>query len=156
MNQETKLQWIDSIFLFSMVWSGGCTTDAEGRQKFNAFFNELASGGIPDGYKDVMTDMPIGLAVPLMPDDEGATVYDFVFNKTSCHWESWTERISKLDIPSGTQFSDIIVPTKDSARLRMDTHSTFPCVQTSTAKGSLSCIRFFAIVYSMLHNAGSV
>ena len=99
-----------------MVWSGGCTKDAEGRQKFNAFFNELASGGIPDGYKDVMTDMPIGLAVPLMPDDEGATVYDFVFNKTSCHWESWTERISKLDIPSGTQFSDIIVPTKDSAR----------------------------------------
>ena len=54
-----------------MVWSGGCTKDAEGRQKFNAFFNELASGGIPDGYKDVMTDMPIGVAVPLMPDDEG-------------------------------------------------------------------------------------
>ena len=116
MNQETKLQWIDSIFLFSMVWSGGCTTDAEGRQRFNAFFNELASGGIPDRYKDVMTDMPIGLAVPLMPDDEGAAVYDFVFNKTSCHWESWTERILKLDIPSGTQFLDIIVPTKDSAR----------------------------------------
>ena len=59
-----------------------------GAQKFNAFFNELASGGIPDGYKDVMTDMAIGLAVPLVPDDEGATVYDFGFNKTSCHWES--------------------------------------------------------------------
>lgn len=31
-------------------------------------------------------------------------------------WVLWTDTLPKLDIPAGSQFSDIIIPTKDSAR----------------------------------------
>ncbi|CAD7701708.1 unnamed protein product [Ostreobium quekettii] len=70
----------------------------------------------PEGYEDVMEGTPTGLVAPVMPDDAGSNVFDFVFNKTSNSWQKWTDTIPETKIAAGTQFSDIIVPTKDSAR----------------------------------------
>jgi hypothetical protein len=38
MDETTKLILVESTFLFSLVWSCGCTGDAESRKKFDTFF----------------------------------------------------------------------------------------------------------------------
>ena len=47
---------------------------------------------------------------------DGNSVYDYKFETSSRSWKLWTDTIEKLAIPDSAQFSDIIIPTKDSAR----------------------------------------
>lgn len=76
----------------------------------------LAMSGVPEGFADfVPADHP-SLSVQMFPDDHGASVYDFVFDKTGLRWKLWTDTIGDMQIPAGASFSEIIVPTKDSAR----------------------------------------
>jgi hypothetical protein len=37
-SDDVKMQMVEGMFLFAMVWSVGCTTDGPGRDKFNVFF----------------------------------------------------------------------------------------------------------------------
>jgi dynein heavy chain len=37
-DDSTKVQMVEGMFLFAMIWSVGCTTDAAGRKVFDAFF----------------------------------------------------------------------------------------------------------------------
>jgi hypothetical protein len=55
------------------------------------------------------------MTAPHAPQD-GQSVYDFKFETSTRTWKLWTDTIEKLAIPDGAQFSDIIIPTKDSAR----------------------------------------
>ena len=38
MDEFSKLQLVEGLFLFSIIWSAGCTGDGESRRKFNEFF----------------------------------------------------------------------------------------------------------------------
>ena len=49
MDETLKMQLVEGVFLFSLVWSVGATGDGEGRARFDAFFRELAAGGTPKG-----------------------------------------------------------------------------------------------------------
>ena len=55
--------------------------------------------------------MPAGI-----PNKDGSTVYDYKFEVANRSWKLWVDTIEKLAIPDKAQFSDIIIPTKDSAR----------------------------------------
>lgn len=114
-SNDKKVQWIDSIFLFSLVWSVGCTTNDQGRSKFDTFLREVIAGNIPEEYQEYIKD-PVSLSCPSIPDADGSTIYDYVFCKETSTWILWTSTLSNIDIPAGAEFSDIIVPTKDSAR----------------------------------------
>ena len=35
---SSYIQMVEGMFLFAMIWSVGCTTDAAGRKVFDAFF----------------------------------------------------------------------------------------------------------------------
>lgn len=49
-DDTTKTVLVESVFLFALVWSLGCTGDGESRRKFDAFLRSMMSGVIPDGY----------------------------------------------------------------------------------------------------------
>lgn len=60
-------------FLFSMVWSIGATTEADGREKFDVFFRDLV-GGKKEAHP--VPDAVGKLEVPLPAD---SLVFDFMF-----------------------------------------------------------------------------
>ncbi|KAI5062354.1 hypothetical protein GOP47_0022893 [Adiantum capillus-veneris] len=116
MGKEKRKIWIDSIFVFSLIWSIGCTGEDDGRKAFEAFFRKLATGHTPEGYEGYIMTTTETLLIELMPSDEGATIYDYVFDKGLSKWTLWTEMIIPLEIPESANFSEIIVPTKDTMR----------------------------------------
>ena len=78
----------------------------------------MSAGGVPEGYADYVADkLPTPLALPSgIPEKDGSTVYDYKFEVAHRSWKLWIDTIEKLSIPDNAQFSDIIIPTKDSAR----------------------------------------
>eukprot|EP00798_Chlamydomonas_sp_ICE-L_P012761 gene12761-16012_t len=118
MDETSKIQLLEGAFLFAMIWSVGATTDGEGRTKFDEFFRNMCMGVVPDFYKIWVPEKKPNLVVQPIPYDDGkSTVYDYKFDQVSMDWVTWTSTIDvKLDLPVDTQFSEIIIPTKDSAR----------------------------------------
>ncbi|CAG9462898.1 unnamed protein product [Pedinophyceae sp. YPF-701] len=114
-DDRKKARWVDAIVMFSLVWSAGCTGDAESRLKFDKFFRELLSGLQPEEVRDFMTDChPVDLVMEPFPAT--GTVFEFLFDKTNGAWKAWADTLPEVNIPENAQFSDIIVPTIDSAR----------------------------------------
>ena len=65
---EALEQYIEALFIFSVVWSVGCTTNAEGRAKFNTFFRDLMG-------KDNKFKFPTK-----------GEVYDYLFHAENKEW----------------------------------------------------------------------
>ena len=93
---------IDGSFLFSLIWSLGCSTDAAGRQIFNTTLREL--------FEDPQAPK-VSAPVP----DRGL-VYDSCFDVNKAKWLGWLETIPNFQIPASAQFQEILVPTMDSIR----------------------------------------
>ncbi|KAL3142803.1 hypothetical protein ABBQ38_003102 [Trebouxia sp. C0009 RCD-2024] len=106
--------WVESLFVFSVVWSLGATGDTEGREAFDTFFRQIMSGAIPAGYEEYIPKNHPRLTAPMMPSS--SSVYNFTFNKDRAEWQAWSDTLPSATIPAGSDFSDIIVPTQDSAR----------------------------------------
>ena len=64
---------IDKIFRWALVWSIGCTTNLEGRNKFNIFLRELDT-------KKLLKIFP-----------EEGTIYDYEFKEKDQVWADWSE-----------------------------------------------------------------
>ena len=64
---------VQAFFTFSVVWSIGCTTEADGREKFDLFYRELISGHNTD-YP--VPDIVGKIEVPLPAENK---VYDYMF-----------------------------------------------------------------------------
>ena len=96
-----------------------CTgiVDGDSRPKFDAFLRDVASGKPPRGYEKV--DGVFGEAAPwakFCPSD--ASLYEYTFNKVKNQWQLWVDTITREDtkIADSAEFSQIIVPTLDTAR----------------------------------------
>ena len=107
-------QALDAWFLFSLVWSVGCTGLAEGREAFDAFVRELVGGVLAEDYKSLVPADPPNLACDMVPT--AGTVYDFVYDLEKVAWVTWNSTLEDAPIPKGTPFGSIIIPTDDSAR----------------------------------------
>ena len=121
MNKNLLLTWLDSLFLFALVWSAGAAVDEEGRKKFDATLRGLLIGEVPEALQAFMTkNLPPNRKVtqlfPDAVDGKDATVYDFVFDKPSGKWVAWVKTREESPIPEGAQYTDIIVPTVDTIR----------------------------------------
>jgi dynein heavy chain len=55
MNKNVMLTWLDSLFLFALVWSAGAAVDEEGRKKFDATLRGLLIGEVPEALQAFMT-----------------------------------------------------------------------------------------------------
>lgn len=90
----------ESLFVFALVWSVGCTTNLEGRQKFDKKIRELMG-------KDIKYPMPT----------EGL-VHDYMFDKTKKEWVIWTNTVPSYSVDNKLNYSEIVVPTFDSIRMK--------------------------------------
>lgn len=95
---ELLEQCTEQLFIFSLIWSVGVTTDGEGRSKFD---------------RKLRTLIPPNIGIP----DEGS-VYDYMFEKKDKEWIEWTLTRKKYDVDSREPYTDIVVPTFDSIRMQ--------------------------------------
>ena len=114
MNKNVAQTWLDSLFLFALVWSVGASVDQEGRVRFDATLRKLLIGDVPDELKPWMTS-PARKVTQLIPEG-GFSVYDFVFDKTTGKWTPWTKTAEDVPISEEAAYTDIIVPTVDTIR----------------------------------------
>lgn len=56
LDEVSRVQFLEGIFLFSLIWSAGCTGDGAGRARFNDFFRVLAAGDAPEGWVQVILE----------------------------------------------------------------------------------------------------
>ena len=75
---------------------------------------QVMSGASPAGFEEYIPKNHPCLTAPMMPDS--SSVYNFTFNKNRAEWQAWSDTLAPATIPAGSDFSDIIVPTQDSAR----------------------------------------
>lgn len=52
----------------------------------------------------------------MMPSSNGATVFDWFFDKTAAEWCLWSRSVPAATIQDDAKFSDIFIPTVDSVR----------------------------------------
>ena len=93
-------QCIESLFLFALVWSVGCTTNLEGRERFDRKIREMIG-------KDCKYPFP----------NEGQ-VYDYMFDKTKKEWVVWTNTVPPYSVDNKLGYGEIVVPTFDSIRMK--------------------------------------
>ncbi|XP_035245196.1 dynein heavy chain 1, axonemal isoform X1 [Anguilla anguilla] len=105
---------IEPWFMFSLVWSVGCTGDADSYQKFNAWLRDkMAKENVALCFPEE------GLVYDYRLDDAGISnpEEDEDETKRKVQWVSWMESAQSLVITPDTSYSDIIVPTPDTVRI---------------------------------------
>lgn len=90
---------IEKIFIFSLIWSVGCTITYDGRVKFDRFLRSL---------------MKRNLSSYVFPD--AGLVYDYQFNERVNDFLHWRENFKDFTIPEKTGYHEIMIPTADSTR----------------------------------------
>lgn len=90
---------IEGLFCYAIVWSYGCTTDFEGRKKFDTRIREILKGfnGLPPNT---------GL------------VHDYCYDTKTKMWINWLETVPAFSIDTRLNYTDIVVPTFDSIRMK--------------------------------------
>ncbi|KAK1794827.1 hypothetical protein P4O66_009897, partial [Electrophorus voltai] len=115
MSSQQMTMWLQGLFLLAVVWTVGGTINGDSRKKFDVFYRNLLTG--------TMEEHPRPRSVKLTKNNvfpERGLVYDYYFQKQgSGQWNIWTDSITKEEstIPAGANVSDLIVPTKETARL---------------------------------------
>ncbi|KAI1890876.1 hypothetical protein AGOR_G00158120 [Albula goreensis] len=106
---------IEPWFIFSIVWSVGCTGDADSCQRFSQWFREKMA------QENVVLRFPEeGLVYDYQLDDAGISIKDEDDDDgkgKKVRWLSWMESAQDLVITPDTSYSDIIVPTLDTVRI---------------------------------------
>jgi dynein heavy chain len=90
---------LEPLFVFAVAWSFGCTTDLEGRTKFDRKLRTM--------MKDSMFGFP----------DKGH-VYDYTFDQDKKEWVTWDTTVPKFVCDSSVSYNEICVPTFDSIRMK--------------------------------------
>ncbi|KAJ1569497.1 Dynein heavy chain 1, axonemal [Cladochytrium tenue] len=89
---------LEPLFIFSLIWSAGVTTDIEGRKKFDFWLREK------------MKEKPLNVGIPT-----NGLVYDYVFDTERKAWLNWMELAPEVQLSSKAS-QDVIVPTMDTVR----------------------------------------
>jgi len=126
---EKCREHIESLFLFSLVWSIGCTgANYDLRVEFDRFFRKAVAGDLAsydsrsgekyDGssFPEDVPESPPQLTAAMFPEGEGSTVFDFFFDTDMGAWRQWVDIMDTDPIPLTEKFRSIIVPTVDTVR----------------------------------------
>ncbi|OAE31694.1 hypothetical protein AXG93_3384s1680 [Marchantia polymorpha subsp. ruderalis] len=109
--------WIQCLFAMSVVWSIGATVDKEGRSRFDQFLRRLLNK-----EDDLGCDLSAGLVIQkpaftmALPYPDANTVYDYCFWKVETSWKEWITTVDTRPPHHELSYTDIIVPTGDTAR----------------------------------------
>jgi dynein heavy chain len=107
--EKDLINWVDGIFLFSLVWSCGGSLNGESREKFDAKLRAMVAG--EEGEEKPPKKMPM-----MFP--AAGLVYGYTFEKAGKgKWKKWDDVLDKnFSIDPKAKFSSIMVPTSDTAR----------------------------------------
>lgn len=101
---------LDGIFVFSLIWSLGATTDADGRTRFSEFLRKLLEGSVDKKADRTDFDLGPGLEIVepsfklgMLPPKEGL-VYDYCWDKERGVWKHWLETVTV----SGVKFACVL------------------------------------------------
>jgi dynein heavy chain len=151
---------IEGLALLATVWSSGVVSNQDARKRFNEWLLRICSGRFfgsdkkeddklsqswsifvkksPDWSSDNPEPEARKIAVPLAADLD---LYMNNFDATTGKWILWMKGQKAYNIPAGTQFSNILVPTVDVVRnswvlhaLVMDKQNVMCTGETGTAK----------------------
>lgn len=151
---EMRSQWVECMFLFSVVWSLGASTDTEGRALFSAFYRDLLQGRCAADVRSYNAERFASRRPQLpfpSPADYSSTsssasdckdVYEYVYNRRagSGQWVNWMTVEPAYVIPEGAKFHELIVPTVDTVRTNwlltlLITHRQHVMLSGSTGTG---------------------
>ena len=126
MSPDQVRKHIESIFIFSLVWSIGCTAgDEEGREHYDVFLRAAVKGELdsyvgPSGERyNLPEDIPaehVSMVSPMIPDKGETSLHDWYFDIKTGDWRLWTDLMDTSPIPLDSQLRKIIVPTIDTVR----------------------------------------
>lgn len=121
--EEPSSQDIEALFIWSLIWSVGASTDAAGRDVFSEFvrgFTEdpdyLANHELNNffrlkGWKEPEEEMKLATPFPAR-----GQVHDYVYSAGDNRWRKWEDTLPPGTIPAGTAYENIIVPTVYTAQ----------------------------------------
>ncbi|KAG1667277.1 hypothetical protein FOA52_012566 [Chlamydomonas sp. UWO 241] len=114
---------IDGVFVFSLIWSIGGSTDNKGRAKFSDFVRKLLDQSVDKSPARTDFDLGAGLEIEVpdfklsAPIPKEGSVYDFVFEQgPKCGWTHWMDTTKVEPPPESATFNEIIIPTIDTVR----------------------------------------
>ncbi|XP_055941760.1 dynein axonemal heavy chain 3-like [Argiope bruennichi] len=109
------LRGLQTLFVFSLVWTIGGTMNNNSRILFDDFFRSLLNGDNEQHPKVKTFKLT---KAQLFPED--GLVYDFVFNVKSNSWIGWLNTLQKedLDLPLYARINELIIPTNETVRQR--------------------------------------
>ncbi|CAL4076496.1 unnamed protein product, partial [Meganyctiphanes norvegica] len=121
-NPESDIRaHLESMFLFSTIWSLGGPLDDAGRAKFDVLIRELIAGPPSD---DTMAEYlleevpppPHDYQLPI-PDEDTVFHYKFV-KEGRGYWQKWSEDLANAaSIPRDVAAHQILVPTVSTVRV---------------------------------------
>ncbi|KAL0050690.1 hypothetical protein WJX82_005287 [Trebouxia sp. C0006] len=118
--EPTKL--LEGLFIFSLIWSIGATTETAGRTLFNHFLRKLLRKGVEESPDRTEFDLGPGVTIAtpefdlraILPVD--GSVHDYMFDQESCDWVHWMKTVPSQELPPTLAFHEIIVQTIDTVR----------------------------------------
>uniref|UniRef100_UPI00398EE5C8 dynein axonemal heavy chain 1 isoform X2 n=1 Tax=Pristiophorus japonicus TaxID=55135 RepID=UPI00398EE5C8 len=105
---------IEPWFIFSLLWSVGCTGDAASYAIFSQWLRQKMT------QEKIAISFPEnGLVYDYQLDDAGFSSIDHEDEETekTIQWISWMAHAPEVEIAPDTNYSDIIVPTQDTIRM---------------------------------------
>jgi hypothetical protein len=113
---------IINAIIFSATWAVGGMADEHTRNNFNVFMLELVNGeDVIEKYKiDLVNSGLPAHDIRKLPHRLGEvkSLYDWFFERDSCQWTPWGKTVNTFEIPTASPYSEMIVPTVDSIRIK--------------------------------------
>jgi len=113
---------IINAIIFSATWAVGGMADEHTRAAFNVFFLELVNGeDVIDKYKIDLVNVNLPAhEIRKLPNRLGdcKNLFDWFFERDSCQWITWGKTVNPFEIPVVSPYSEMIVPTVDSIRIK--------------------------------------
>jgi len=100
---ESEIEDLESMIkeltAYALVWSIGCTTNSDGRKRMDAFLRNKFSENKINFPKE-------------------KTVYDWCYNIKNKEWVPWLDTIPNYNCDTKMNYTEIVVPTDDSVRMK--------------------------------------
>lgn len=110
LNKQKQLNqiWFQQSFLFCFVWAFCSNLTTEGRQRMDPLIRSILYGNNLDHPKPKLFTLSRGQIFP-----EKLNFMDYQFDGVDT-WRPWFVANEEITIPSVTQISEIIIPTKET------------------------------------------
>ncbi|XP_048589777.1 dynein axonemal heavy chain 3-like isoform X2 [Nematostella vectensis] len=111
-SEAENMQWLQSLFLFSLCWSIGGHLDRDSREKFSDFIKVLVAG------TNKQHPRPNNLKLPKSYQFPGkGLIYDFFFDKSTFGtWHPWEKNVPETEITANTKPNEVMIATTETVR----------------------------------------